>query len=275
MKYYILSSWAGGCYPHNRDRRAQVYCGYGKKIDLEWLRETIPDFVVPPPLKYEVNIETAYRDTFKAAYYAAPMLFRNDLVEAILSAEGVDNVQVFDAIVTDKSSGQAFTNYKLLNISYEEISETNIEQGIDVAEHILRVGAILYVDEIVKNAIEAAGIENVQFQGTWKDAPVTESVPIKPEAPKQEEIPEKKSQKMQNEFMQIAPGVFIDKITGIIRGVFSKNPETGFTLEDIQAQYPKIETKDIEYSLNILLNGDAAIEKKIIKIEDKYFLIKN
>jgi hypothetical protein len=51
------------------------------------------------------------------AMYEAPEcpIIRDDLVDALLSA-GVDNLQLFDAVVKDPTTGKEYRNYKAFNI---------------------------------------------------------------------------------------------------------------------------------------------------------------
>jgi hypothetical protein len=188
MKFYMLKSIAGGCYPNFFDERSQEFdTGLVRKINTE------PNYIIPllkfkikKPIQFKVKIEKEYDDTFDSPYYENVSLFRNDLIEAILSVENIHNVQLFDALVTDSKSRKKFTNYKLVNI-YGKVGNilknketmglsddvfpdiaihASINQNINVKFHIFRIynSTRTYVDEIVKTAIEKANIENITFE---------------------------------------------------------------------------------------------------------------
>lgn len=82
--------------------------------DAPWFHGGVLSGHVEEPLIYALdpgrpgNIPVMYDD-------AAYPLMRDDLLEA-LRAAGVDNLQVFDAIIRDPATGAEHTNYKAFNI---------------------------------------------------------------------------------------------------------------------------------------------------------------
>lgn len=74
---------------------------------------------VPVPLKYELKRISKYSEDhgpYQPAFlYDAYPLFRDDLVAALKDC-GVNNIQVFDALVHDPETGEDLRNYKAVNI---------------------------------------------------------------------------------------------------------------------------------------------------------------
>jgi hypothetical protein len=182
MKYWILHSVAGPAYPKwNKDERIrrQIFSpGIDSDKSLKnWLEENEEwrKYRVPPPLKFDVEIEKNYGDTFKASYYGGTSLMRDDLIEAILSAD-VDNIETFEAIVTDTVSGEQFTNYKYVHIigETEYIFDKQAQESDGYAInyemmnnlHIARMkgGHEIVIDRVVREAIEKSGIEDMRFK---------------------------------------------------------------------------------------------------------------
>ncbi|WP_371877633.1 imm11 family protein [Pyxidicoccus parkwayensis] len=68
---------------------------------------------VPQPLQY--TLSSTYRGTPKAFYGPGVPLIRNDLLGALREA-GVDNFELFDAVVKDPVTGQELHDYKAFNV---------------------------------------------------------------------------------------------------------------------------------------------------------------
>ncbi len=84
--------------------------------DLErppWLTGAPLDYEVPVPIEYEIR--RGFPGALKPFYDLRYPLMRDDLVEA-LKAAGVDNLQVFDAVIRDANSGERHTNYRAVNV---------------------------------------------------------------------------------------------------------------------------------------------------------------
>jgi hypothetical protein len=180
-KYWILHCWLNPAFPRMVDERGENSDFYNPYSGKESLKKRIEgnekfhQYRVPPPLKYEIEIETKYGDTFEGSYYDGVSLMRNDLIKAILSA-GVDNIETFDAVVTDSVSGRQFTNYKYVHIigetDYIYVKGTPDEEGFALNEemmgnlHIARIKStcLIVIDRVVRDAIEKAGIEDMHYK---------------------------------------------------------------------------------------------------------------
>jgi hypothetical protein len=68
---------------------------------------------VPSPMEYEIR--RGYPGVVQPFYDLSYPLMREDLVGA-LAASGVDNLQVFPAVIVDRNSDARHTNYKAVNI---------------------------------------------------------------------------------------------------------------------------------------------------------------
>jgi hypothetical protein len=70
--------------------------------------------MVPEPLVY--TLDPSRPGNLRVMYYDEPYpVMRNDLVEALQSA-GVDNLQLYRAVIRDPSDGTEHTDYKSFNI---------------------------------------------------------------------------------------------------------------------------------------------------------------
>lgn len=105
MKYYVLDSNA---VPNNH------IIGFPDIREDNWMRGyRLDDGAIPEPLEFELDPDTP---GVMREFYAYRMpLMREDLVKAMQEA-GVDNLQVYDAIIRDPETGETHTNYKAVNI---------------------------------------------------------------------------------------------------------------------------------------------------------------
>jgi uncharacterized protein DUF1629 len=105
MPYYVMT--CDGEYP-------SAVIDHGPRMDdAPWFSGTLiqPDFNVP--LVYVLKPKPGI---LKAMYAALGYpIMRDDLIDA-LQAAGVDNLQLFDAVVEDPVSGTRHTNYKAFNV---------------------------------------------------------------------------------------------------------------------------------------------------------------
>lgn len=158
--------------------------GYGDN----WMGGTPVSDPPRQPLVYELN--PRYPGTPKPMYGSeAVPIMRGDVIAALASA-GVDNIDYYDAVLRDPSTGKEYTNYKAFNIiglvacadmgSSERMPGSTSDIG-DVDFHALVIdekkarGLLLFrlaesvnaivVHEKVKDRIEAAGIPGFYFYG--------------------------------------------------------------------------------------------------------------
>lgn len=78
-----------------------------------WFTGARIDIPVPQPLQY--TLSSRYRGTPKAFYAPGVPLIRNDLVGALREA-GVDNFELFDAVLKDPVTGEERHDYKAFNV---------------------------------------------------------------------------------------------------------------------------------------------------------------
>lgn len=103
--YYIMS-----CEGPNPIAPVEVY------PDLPggpWFTGARLGFQVPQPLRFKLS--TKRRGNAKAFYGPRVPLIRMDLLAALQEA-GVDNLELFDAILEDPVTGAGYTDYKALNV---------------------------------------------------------------------------------------------------------------------------------------------------------------
>ncbi|OHA79608.1 MAG: hypothetical protein A2675_02540 [Candidatus Yonathbacteria bacterium RIFCSPHIGHO2_01_FULL_51_10] len=72
-----------------------------------------PTIAIPQPLRYELNPEAPGEMPW--FFKAGGPLMHDRMVEA-LRAAGVDNIDVYDALVVDPDDGSEWTDYKAVNI---------------------------------------------------------------------------------------------------------------------------------------------------------------
>lgn len=160
----------------------------GPDFEGNWRLGRILAGAVPQPLVYVLDSD--YEGQPKPVYYEKAIPVMRDDVVAALQGAGVDNIQYFDAVLVNPTTGQRHTNYKAYNIvglvacadmgSSEVMDPSSARMGdidfgglvIDEAKaagHLLfrlaeNVNAVV-VHEHVKRAIEASGIPGFVFYG--------------------------------------------------------------------------------------------------------------
>jgi hypothetical protein len=157
-----------------------------------WIDGQRLGFEVPVPIVVELDPD--YPGTPKALYGTHPVpVMSDDVVDALVAA-GVDNLELFPAILIDPSSGVEYRNYKAFNI-VGKVSAADMERstrmGVGSSQMIAvdfdslvideakagglrlfrlaeNLGAIV-VDEAVKDEIERRGIPGMFFypSGEW------------------------------------------------------------------------------------------------------------
>lgn len=135
------------------------------------------------------SVDPEERGELKAMYEGGVPLMRHDLLKAVRDA-GVDNLQIFPAVIRDKKKKKQHSNYKAINIvgvvacadTGESVmagtsSSTLIDADFDslVIDGSKTGGALLFrlaeavsaiiVHEKVKKVIEDSGIPGMMFYG--------------------------------------------------------------------------------------------------------------
>lgn len=143
---------------------------------------------VPQPLTYTLN--ASYAGEPKAMYSSQAIPVMRDDVVAALDGCGVDNIQYFDAVLHDPSTGHNYENYKAYNIvglissadmQASKLMGTSDSKLLDADFDSLVIdpskarGALLFrlaenvsaivVHDKVKRAIVASGIPGFLFYG--------------------------------------------------------------------------------------------------------------
>lgn len=81
--------------------------------ETPWMHGSTVD---PPNIELVYTLDPERAGNLKAMYDAPEYpIIRDDLIAA-LQAAGVDNLQLFDAVVRDPETGKEYTNYKAFNI---------------------------------------------------------------------------------------------------------------------------------------------------------------
>lgn len=177
-KYYMLE-----CYGKGPGRRAQVEVI--TDIDGGWKRGR--RFPAPPaePVEFEVFVPGDMVSMFKGA---AGLLMRDSLVEALL-AVGVDNLDIYDAIVRTESGDRTWTNYKAVNIigvvACADMAKFGTSapegelidvffDGLVIDERKIGEGKLMFrlaeaiagivIHEKVKNYLEEHGFDDLSFE---------------------------------------------------------------------------------------------------------------
>jgi hypothetical protein len=164
--------------------------GMGDSPDFEtgpWMSGGPLDFDVQELLEYTLDPE--YPGELKPLYENAVPVMRDDLLEALQEA-GVDNLELFRAVIRDEEKGIDYTNYKAFNIvgvvSCADMSKsqrmgttnsTMIDVDFDslVIDESKTGGALMFrlaeavnaivVHEKVKRNIKKRGIPGMTFYG--------------------------------------------------------------------------------------------------------------
>lgn len=85
-----------------------------------WIRGQLIDVPVPQPLQFTVEPDEDDREPDEPGvllemYQDSYVLMTDRLVDA-LRAAGVDNLQLFDAVISDPHTGSVVSNYKVVNV---------------------------------------------------------------------------------------------------------------------------------------------------------------
>jgi hypothetical protein len=156
-----------------------------------WITGARIDYPVEAPLRYELDRD--YPGALLPMYKASAPLFREDLLNALARA-GVDNLELFGAVLSDPCSGREHTDYRAVNVvglvaaadpALSEVADGWEFRLIDtlfetlVIDDAAATGLLLFrlaesasaivVHEKVKHHVEAAEIPGMTFypSGQW------------------------------------------------------------------------------------------------------------
>lgn len=104
--YYVL-----GCFgPRDRDR-----AGIGDILnaDVEW--QCGSRFEQPPAEPVEVELNPDFPGEMMPMFDEGILLFSDEMIEG-LHAAGVDNLDLYAAVIIEPTSGRRYTNYKAVNV---------------------------------------------------------------------------------------------------------------------------------------------------------------
>jgi hypothetical protein len=103
--FYVL-----GCFgPRDRDR-----AGIADVVNTQLAWESGRRFAQPPPTPVQVELDR--RQGAMVPMFDAGILLFSDAMLAAVTAAGVDNLDVYDAIVRDPVTGAIHTDYKAINV---------------------------------------------------------------------------------------------------------------------------------------------------------------
>ncbi|HUG39999.1 MAG TPA: hypothetical protein VMM12_05925 [Longimicrobiales bacterium] len=104
--YYML-----GCFgPEDEDRAA---IGEILNTDVNW--QTGTRFKQAPPVPVRVQLNPDFPGIMVPMFDSGILLFEDTMLGALGEA-GVDNLDLYDAVIEDPVSGQIFNNYRAVNI---------------------------------------------------------------------------------------------------------------------------------------------------------------
>jgi hypothetical protein len=100
-----------GCFGPEEEDRAAV--GEILNSSLNW--QTGSRFEEPPPTPVRVELNPDFPGVMVPMFDSGILLFTNAMLEAVWKA-GVDNLDTYEAVISDPTTGQVYTNYKAVNI---------------------------------------------------------------------------------------------------------------------------------------------------------------
>lgn len=178
MAYYVMCD--EGVFPS-----ASVYGG-PKLPGPPWMTGQRITIEVPKPIHYKTDPDRPGNLRAMYAGLGRPLM-RDDLIEA-LQAAGVENLELFDAVIENPTTGEEHTNYKVFNIvglvaaadmDASKLMGTTDSSIIDVDFDSLAIDGkkasglrlfrlaesvnAIIVDEVVKAEIEKRGIPEIIF----------------------------------------------------------------------------------------------------------------
>jgi hypothetical protein len=156
-----------------------------------WYKGERITYTVKTPLRYELDPD--YPGKLLPMYKSVAPLMREDLLTALTSS-GVDNLQLFDAILKDKKAKVEHTNYKSVNVVglvaaadlakstvmnlphpevfgrvFDSLAIDEKKAGGLLLFRLAESSTAIVVHERVKQGVEAAGIPGMTFyeSGEW------------------------------------------------------------------------------------------------------------
>ncbi len=177
MPYYVMV--CEGVYP-------SAVIDHGPRMDdAPWNLGVTIDQDFPVPMEYVLKSKPG---NLKAMYEALKYPIMSDDLVAALRAAGVDNLQLFDAVVEDPNTGQRHSNYKAFNIvgvvaaadmGKSKLMGTSDSQMIDVDFESLAIDeskaapfllfrlaesvSAIIVSDSVRNEVERRNIPGMEF----------------------------------------------------------------------------------------------------------------
>jgi len=104
--YYLL-----GCFGPEEEDRAGI--GNILNTNVNW--QTGSRFQDPPPVPIRVELNPNFPGIMVPMFDSGILLLEDRMVSA-LSTAGVDNLDLYDAVIRDPMTGRSFDNYKAVNI---------------------------------------------------------------------------------------------------------------------------------------------------------------
>jgi len=176
--YYMLDCFG----PLDRDRAS--IANVPDFEGVSWIMGRRITAVLPDPI--EVDLDTDEGDAMVPMFDLDVLMFTDDMIAALHSA-GVDNLDLYNAVIHDRDNGKDYHNYKAVNIigviaSADLDASDHVAHGtpvIDVDFDSLVIdesktgGALMFrlaecvtgivIHEKVKEALEAAGIPYLDY----------------------------------------------------------------------------------------------------------------
>ena len=123
--YYVL-----GCFGPETEDRAGI--GDILNTDVNW--QTGSRFPDAPPVPVEVALNPDFPGLMMPMFDSGILLFSERMVNA-LHESGVDNLDVYDAVIRDIATGKTYADYKAVNIigsiSCADLSRSNSPRHLE------------------------------------------------------------------------------------------------------------------------------------------------
>jgi hypothetical protein len=183
MSYYIMT--CEGIHPRTTlKKHASVPRG-------PWYRGQEITYRIKEPLVY--GLDPGYPGALLPLYESEAPIMREDLLDALKSS-GVDNLQLFAAILKDPKTKQEYTNYKAVNViglvaaadmaksttmglpnpalfgqTFDSLTIDEKKAGGALLFRLKESASAIVVHDRVKSGIEAAGVPGMTFyeSGEW------------------------------------------------------------------------------------------------------------
>ncbi len=186
MSYYVMVG--EGVYP-----AARIATTHRNHLENDlWIDGEPITFEVPEPIYYD--LDSKHPGNLKLLYDSAPIPVMHKSLLDVLADCGVNNIQIYDAVILDLENNIEYTDYRSFNIT-ETISAADIKKSefmgtsentmIDadfdrlVIDENKCIGRLLFrlaenitaivVHERIKNEVEKRGLKGILFypNGQW------------------------------------------------------------------------------------------------------------